>query len=318
MGKYNWSKEILIDAIGKATNHCDALRLLGIPTQGNNLNTLKRKIIEYNLDVSHFTGRKELYGTENKVYKSVIQYLGTNKRISSSRLKTKLIAEGYKENKCEICGLSEWNGRKIVLQLHHLDGNHNNNELDNLQILCPNCHSQTDNYCNSTRNKNVKFCPDCGKPINKKSNFCKNCSNKNRYKDNNKIPSKEELIKTFVNTGSFTQVGKHYGVSDNAVRKWFIKYNLPIKSVILRKQIREQHPGVDWECLKGNTEALINHNKSKFKKVAEIDCQNKIIKIFNSREELIDDGLIPDNVYKVCRGELSKHHNRKFIYWELV
>ena len=56
-------------------------------------------------------------------------------------LKQKLFREGIKEQKCEICGLSEWMGNVIPLEIHHKDCNHFNNDLDNLQILCPNCHA---------------------------------------------------------------------------------------------------------------------------------------------------------------------------------
>lgn len=62
------------------------------------------------------------------------------------RLKWRLINEGYKESKCEKCGLSEWLGGEIPLELHHLNGDKEDNELKNLQILCPNCHALTDNY----------------------------------------------------------------------------------------------------------------------------------------------------------------------------
>lgn len=73
-------------------------------------------------------------------YKTAIEYSqGTN--VKSYRLKEKLIRDGLKEDKCEICGVSLWNGVKLPLELHHKDGNHYNNNLDNLQILCPNCHS---------------------------------------------------------------------------------------------------------------------------------------------------------------------------------
>lgn len=57
-----------------------------------------------------------------------------------------LIRTGYKENKCECCGINEWNGKPITLQLHHINGNPRDNRFENLMILCPNCHSQTDNY----------------------------------------------------------------------------------------------------------------------------------------------------------------------------
>lgn len=55
---------------------------------------------------------------------------------------------GYK---CEICGIKEWNGKPIRLEIHHIDGDRTNNNMDNLQILCPNCHSQTENF----RGKNI-------------------------------------------------------------------------------------------------------------------------------------------------------------------
>lgn len=57
-----------------------------------------------------------------------------------------LVQTGYKEYKCECCGISEWNDKPISLQLHHINGNHKDNSLENIQILCPNCHTQTDNY----------------------------------------------------------------------------------------------------------------------------------------------------------------------------
>ena len=62
------------------------------------------------------------------------------------KLKNRLFKAGLKENKCEICGISEWLGQSIKCELHHKDGNRTNHRLENLQILCPNCHSQTGTY----------------------------------------------------------------------------------------------------------------------------------------------------------------------------
>lgn len=67
--------------------------------------------------------------------------------VTSYKLKNRLFEDGIKEKVCEECKLTEWLGRPIALELHHLDGDHRNNNLDNLQILCPNCHAFTDNYC---------------------------------------------------------------------------------------------------------------------------------------------------------------------------
>ena len=73
-------------------------------------------------------------------YKTAEEYLKST-CVTSYKLKEKLIKEGIKENKCEICGVDHWNGVKLPLELHHKDGNHYNNDFDNLQILCPNCHA---------------------------------------------------------------------------------------------------------------------------------------------------------------------------------
>lgn len=63
--------------------------------------------------------------------------------IASSKLRKRLIREGIKQEKCECCGITEWNGQKAPLQLDHKNGDHNDNRLENLQILCANCHALT-------------------------------------------------------------------------------------------------------------------------------------------------------------------------------
>ncbi len=80
---------------------------------------------------------------------------------------------------CLHCGLGKWyNGKEVTLQLDHIDGNNRNNELSNLRYLCPNCHSQTDYYCqNKTKRGNEKkICEGCGVNIIKcKSKICRKC-----------------------------------------------------------------------------------------------------------------------------------------------
>ena len=96
------------------------------------------------------------YGQKGKVpnnKKNVFELL-KNPRISCGKIRERLIEEGYKERKCEICGLSEWMDKPIPLELHHKDNNHWNNDLNNLQILCSNCHMQAHNYSNVDKLKN--------------------------------------------------------------------------------------------------------------------------------------------------------------------
>jgi Zn finger protein HypA/HybF involved in hydrogenase expression len=63
------------------------------------------------------------------------------------KLKNRLIKEGIKENACDICSIREWNGNSINMQLDHIDGDPHNHKLNNLRMICPNCHSQTLTYC---------------------------------------------------------------------------------------------------------------------------------------------------------------------------
>lgn len=71
------------------------------------------------------------------------------------KLKNRLLIEGIKLNICEMedCNLSEWKGKPINIQLDHIDGNSHNHLLENLRMVCPNCHSQTETYCGKNRDK---------------------------------------------------------------------------------------------------------------------------------------------------------------------
>jgi transposase-like protein len=71
-----------------------------------------------------------------------------------SHLKLRLLAAGLKENCCEECGLSEWRGKALSVALHHVNGDGKDNRLENIKFLCPNCHSQTDNYSGRSTRRN--------------------------------------------------------------------------------------------------------------------------------------------------------------------
>lgn len=77
---------------------------------------------------------------------TLIEYLENSKDIQSNKVRVKLLEEGYKEHKCESCGLTEWLGLPIPLELHHKDGDRHHNEIENYELLCPNCHAFTESY----------------------------------------------------------------------------------------------------------------------------------------------------------------------------
>lgn len=111
------------------------------------VDTLKSYYKKIGIDYSGNSARKGLSHKEQR--KTIEEYLQSN--VANSKKRLRLIEEGLKEGKCEICGLSEWMGKPIPLELHHIDFNHFNNELSNLMIVCSNCHMQLHNYNNNNR-----------------------------------------------------------------------------------------------------------------------------------------------------------------------
>lgn len=83
---------------------------------------------------------------------NLIEYLTKSQDIQTNKVRIRLLEEGYKEYKCECCGLTTWLGKPIPLELHHKDGDRTNNQLENFELLCPNCHAFTDSY----RGKNIR------------------------------------------------------------------------------------------------------------------------------------------------------------------
>lgn len=152
-----------LNALRNAVKEVFSWRALGIKLgfEGSH-NTIYTKVrrlcTQNNIDFSHFTGQGHNRGKTFINKRTDIQlYLNNQKFINSHKLKERLIQEGIKQYHCEVCGLDAWRGKPIPIQLHHLDGNGRNNSLENLQIICPNCHAQTPNYCGkNVRNHKTK------------------------------------------------------------------------------------------------------------------------------------------------------------------
>ncbi len=168
--------------------------------------------------------------------KPLEEILVENSNYHRASLKARLLALGILKNKCSSCGLgSEWNGKPLVLHIEHKNGIGNDNRLENLAILCPNCHSQTPTYCGNRFVKKV-YCIDCNTRISNVSKRCKSCAGKVGYIKGNRgnfigrqqcsiKPSKEELAELLWSMPS-SKIARLYGVSDKAVQKWCKKYNL--------------------------------------------------------------------------------------------
>lgn len=154
----------------------------------------------------------------------------------NTRIKKYLLKFGIKENKCEICNISNWNGKEIVCQIHHVNGNRFDNRLENLQILCPNCHSQTENYMNKNtfiyHNKEV-ICVNCGKPYiskYKNSRFCSNTCSKEYFAKTRRLEisnySKEYLQELCEKCNTLSEIGHIIRKSKETVKKHLILHGL--------------------------------------------------------------------------------------------
>ena len=132
------------ELIANSSSTADVLRTLDYSVKGN---SWAYKIVAERMEKLNIFFGKKLKISNGKLEKIPMEKILTpDSEYNRTKLKERLVQDGYKEYKCECCGLSEWNGKYIALQLHHLNGIHNDNRLENLQLLCPNCLSQTENF----------------------------------------------------------------------------------------------------------------------------------------------------------------------------
>ena len=132
------------ELIENSSSTADVLRSLDYSVKGN---SWAYRIVQERMDKLHLTfGKKVSQVNINSEKLPLNKILVEDSEYNRTRLKERLVQEGLKEYKCECCGITEWQGKPISLQLHHLNGIHNDNRLPNLQLLCPNCHSQTENF----------------------------------------------------------------------------------------------------------------------------------------------------------------------------
>jgi len=123
----------------------DVIRAVGLTDQGNQHKTAKRHIKRLGLDVSHFEECRKPGGSEAKLTDEEI--LCSESKVHRHTTRTRVLNKNLLGYKCARCGnLGEWMGGKLTLELNHKNGIHNDNRIDNLEFLCPNCHSQTETY----------------------------------------------------------------------------------------------------------------------------------------------------------------------------
>lgn len=226
----------LQDAVSKSETWAETFRNLNLVLSGGSLRTVKKLVEENKINTSHFLGWSWSTGKkrpELSKAKKLSDYLIEGSTYSTRNLKERLFKEGIKERKCEWCALDKWRDIPISLELDHINGVNNDNRLENLRILCPNCHAQTPTYRGKNTKKVLSFnkikknylCV-CGSKVSRNNVNCRSCSLKRVFKNktgNIIKPSKQDLL-IDLKTMSKRAAARKYGVSDVTIANWLKNY----------------------------------------------------------------------------------------------
>lgn len=231
-GGPGFTEEDLRAAVTVSLSFAETLRNLDYCHTGGNPGTIKKYIAKWGIDTSHFNpdfARSRALRTAPRPLEEV---LVENSTYSRATLKARLYSAGLKARRCEMCGQGEvWNGRRMSLIIDHVNGIRDDNRLENLRIVCPNCAATLDTHCGRQNRKQVapRACRRCGREFRPKyeaHRYCsRECGQRVARPDRRKVerPPYEQLMAEIEAT-SYSAVGRKYGVSDNAIRKWVRAY----------------------------------------------------------------------------------------------
>lgn len=236
----------LAEIVANSYSMREVIQKIGYTTvSGSNNKTVQSRIDKYQIDTSHFLS------TTNKTVRNEANIFIEDSTASQQTLRKWYIKGQYTPYVCSICGQEPyWQGKELTLILDHINGKNHDDRLENLRWVCPNCNQQLEttgfrgqhiDNLQQTKLVEPNKCLDCGTIISQSAIRCRECANKQRIQE---LPISREELKQLIRTQSFTSIGELFALSDNAIRKWCIKYNLPSKKSEIVK-----YSDIEWELV---------------------------------------------------------------------
>lgn len=234
--RLSYTEEQAREAVSTSYTWAESLRKLGLCPSGGGWRVLKKYVARWEISTDHFDPTKAIEGNLRLPARPLDEVLVEGSTYSRQHVKRRLFKEGLKEPRCEMCGQDEsWHGRNMGMILDHINGVRDDHRLENLRIVCPNCAATLDTHCGRKNRveKARRDCRHCGRsffPSRPQQRYCsRECGSRwDRSQLRGKPkpatrrvqrPPYEQLLAEIEAT-SFCAVGRKYGVSDNAVRKW--------------------------------------------------------------------------------------------------
>ena len=244
--------EQLKDAVNASTTMAETLSRLNLSHSGSSYGIMRRRLEAEGISTSHWTGYKP---DPEKIRKGLTPLTEKLKKYPEKRhlhVKARILREGLLSWKCSECGnLGVWNGKPLILQLDHIDGDLSNWEINNLRIICPNCHTQTETF--GTRKfkgtGRVWLCSICGEKVPRGRITCS--KHREYYQQTHSSKAEhspytasvagsspagstnlrgisEEEMRVRVNQEPVSSIAQSIGISGNAVAKWCKRRSIPV------------------------------------------------------------------------------------------
>lgn len=223
-------------AVAASLSYSETLRRLGLRAAGGNHVTLKKYVALWGISAAHF----DPYATQRQAAarlataRPLSEILVEHSSYSRSHLKERLFREGVKTRECELCGQDElWRGNRMSLILDHINGVSDDHRLVNLRVVCPNCAATFDTHC-GRQNQWERDCVRCGTTYRPRTSAQRHCSKAcglRASSGHGPRPARRKVarppyaqLQREIHALGWEGVGRRYGVSGNAVRKWVRQY----------------------------------------------------------------------------------------------